>query len=232
MAERSFADMTVAVTGASSGIGRAVCAALAADGARVIGFARRFAQESLGTMPASGEIAEIALDVTRESDVRARFGELAALDALILSHGDGTFAPVASARAEDLRAMLDSHVVGSFLCARAAGELMRTRGHGHVIAIASVAAERAFPECAGYTAAKAGQLGLMRVFAEEVRPQNIRVTNVLLGAVDTPIWDGREGFDRSKMMPAPKVAELLCDLLRRPELSVDTITVVPPGGNL
>lgn len=222
----------VAVTGASSGIGRAVAAAAAAREARVIGFGRRFAKSALAAMPAPGAIAEVALDVTREEDVAARFGELAGLDALILSHGDATFAAMANAEVADVRAMLEAHVVGSFLCARAACPMMAAGGGGHIIAITSVAAVRAFPDCSGYTAAKAGQRGLLRVIAEEVRAQGIRVTNVVLGAVDTPIWDGRDGFDRTRMMAAGDVAGLIADLLWRPGLGIEEITIVHPGGNL
>ena len=72
--------------------------------------------------------------------------------------------------------------------------------------IGSHVAHRAFTDCGGYTAAKAGQLGLARVLAEEARPYDIRVTALLPGATDTPIWDERPGFDRTKMMKPEDVA--------------------------
>jgi NAD(P)-dependent dehydrogenase (short-subunit alcohol dehydrogenase family) len=95
--------------------------------------------------------------------------------------------------------MLDVHVVGTLLCAQAALRRMQPRGSGHIVVIGSHAAHRSFTDCSGYTAAKAGQLGLVRVLAEEARPFNVRVTNLLAGATDTPIWDDRPGFDRTKI---------------------------------
>jgi 3-oxoacyl-[acyl-carrier protein] reductase len=91
---------------------------------------------------------------------------------------------------------------------------------------------RAFPDCGGYTAAKAGQRGLMRVLAEEARPYDIRVTALLPGATDTPIWDDRPGFDRSKMMQPDDVAGLLVSVVARPMLAIDELTVTPPAGSL
>ncbi|HMG53813.1 MAG TPA: SDR family oxidoreductase, partial [Kofleriaceae bacterium] len=103
---------------------------------------------------------------------------------------------------------------------------------GHIVVIGSHVAHRAFPECGSYTAAKAGQLGLVRVLAEEARPYDIRVTALLPGATDTPIWDDRPGFDRSKMMKPSDVAGLLIELVARPAISVEEVTVTPPAGAL
>src|SRR5215468_4886535 len=109
----------------------------------------------------------------------ARFAELPGLDLLVCSAGVGTFGPVIDARAADLRAMLDVHVVGTLLCAREALRRMQPRRAGHIVAIGSHAAHRAFTDCSGYTAAKAGQAGLMRVLAAEARPYDVRVTSLL-----------------------------------------------------
>ena len=96
----------------------------------------------------------------------------------------------------------------------------------------SHAAHRAFTDCGGYTAAKAGQLGLVRVLAEEARPYDIRVTALLPGATDTPIWDERPGFDRSKMMQPADVAGFLVSIVARPGISVEEVIVTPPAGAL
>ena len=102
----------------------------------------------------------------------------------------------------------------------------------HIVAIGSHVAHRAFPECSGYTAAKAGQLGLMRVLAEEARPHDIRVTSILPGATDTPIWDDRPGFDRAKMMRPDDVAGFVLAIVARPGISVEEVTITPPAGAL
>ncbi len=224
-----------AVTGASSGIGAAISRALAREGAAVVALARRFAFPAMTERPVAGQIVQIQLDVTDEAAVRARFGDLAAvgaLDVLVCSAGVGHFAPVHTAATADVREMLDVHVLGTFLCAREALRLMQPRRSGHIVAIGSHVAGRAFPDCAGYTAAKAGQLGLMRVIAEEARPYDIRVTTVMPGATDTPIWDDRPGFDRRKMMQPDDVAGFVVAIVARPSIAVEEVVITPPAGAL
>ena len=231
---RALDGKLAVVTGASTGIGAAIAEALAAEGAAVVAYARRFAAPGLSSAPVAGSVTPVALDVTDERAVAARFAELPGpgLDVLVCSAGIGKFAPVVEAELADVRAMLHVHVLGTFLCARAALRRMIPQRRGHIVTIASVAAQRAFPECAGYTAAKAGQLGLTRVIAEEARPHDVRVTAVLPGATDTPIWDERPSFDRTKMMRPADVAGFVVSLVARPAIAVEEVVVMPPGGAL
>ena len=221
-----------AVTGASTGLGRAIAEALADEGARAIGFARRFRTPRLEALPAPGAIAEVALDVRDEDAVSSRFAEVGPIDVLVLCAGVAEFAAALDTEPAALREMLDVYVVGSFLCARAALPAMRGRGRGHIVSIDSVATAQAFPESCAYTAAKSGQRGLMRVLAEEARPWGVRVSRIAPGAIDTPLWDARPGFDRSAMMRPAEVAGLIVDIIRRPGVSVEEMLVIPPGGNL
>ncbi|MBP6628266.1 MAG: SDR family oxidoreductase [Kofleriaceae bacterium] len=223
---------TAIVTGASSGIGHAIALALAKEGAAVVGMARRFEATRVPAPPRSGTVLEVALDVTDEDQVEARFAEVPALDLLVCSAGVGVFAPLGKASVADLRAMLEVHVVGSFLCARAALRRMVAQRRGHIVLIGSVAATKAFTECGGYTAAKAGQLGLARVLAEEARPFDVRVTSVLPGATDTAIWDDRPGFDRTKMLRPEDVAGFVAAIVARPGIAVEEVVVAPPAGVL
>ncbi|HET9622551.1 MAG TPA: SDR family oxidoreductase [Kofleriaceae bacterium] len=219
------------VTGGSSGIGAAIAGALAAEGAAVIAAGRRFAGGTPRT-PGLGEVVAAQLDVTDEVAVQARFAELAPIDLLVCSAGVGTFAPIVNASARDLRAMLDVHIVGTLLCAREALRHMQPRRAGHIVVIGSHVAHRAFTDCAGYTAAKAGQAGLVRVLAEEARPYDVRVTNVLPGATDTPIWDDRPGFDRARMMQPADVASFVISIVARPGVAIEEVTIMPPAGAL
>jgi NAD(P)-dependent dehydrogenase (short-subunit alcohol dehydrogenase family) len=227
-----LAGKLAVVTGASSGIGAATAQALAREGAAVVGFARRFSQARVEAPPVAGQVLEVALDVTDEAAVGARFAELPGIDLLVCSAGNGIYAPVVHATVADVRAMLEVHVVGSFLCGREALRRMQVQRRGHIVNISSVAAQRSFSDCAGYTAAKAGQLGLTRVLAEEARPYDVRVTAILPGPTDTPIWDDRPGFDRSKMMRADDVASLVVSIVTRPGISVEEVVIMPPGGAL
>ena len=218
------------VTGGSSGIGEACARALAGEGAAVVAFGRRYALGGLA-VPRSGEVDQVHLDVTEEAAVDQMFAMLPAPDILVCSHGTGTFAPIANASLADVRAMLEVHVLGTLACMRAALGRMQPRG-GHIVVIGSHAIHHAFPECGGYTAAKAGQVALARVLAAESRAHGIRVTTLLPGATDTPIWDDRPGFDRAKMMKPAELAGLVVDLVARPEVAVDELVVTPPAGVL
>lgn len=219
------------VTGGSSGIGAACAKALADEGAAVLACGRRYPQGA-AKLPALGEVSTAHLDVTDEAQVKARFAELPDLDIVVLSHGSGTFAPVMNATVQDIREMLDVHVTGSFLCAREALRRMQPKRKGHIVMIGSHVAHNTFSDCSGYTAAKSGQLGLARVLAAEARPYDVRVTSLLAGATDTPIWDERPGFDRAKMMKPADVAGFLISIVARPGISVEEVTVMPPAGAL
>ncbi|HEY1817145.1 MAG TPA: SDR family oxidoreductase [Kofleriaceae bacterium] len=219
------------VTGGSSGIGAACARALAAEGAAVLATGRRYPAGPVAT-PALGEVVMAHLDVTDEREVAARVDELPELDILVCSAGVGTFGPIAGATAAALREMLEVHVVGTLVCAREALRRMQPRRKGHIVVIGSHAAHHAFTDCGGYTAAKAGQLGLVRVLAAEARPFDVRVTALLAGATDTPIWDDRPGFDRAKMMKPDDVASFLIAIVARPGISVEEVVVTPPAGVL
>ena len=222
----------VAVTGASSGIGLAVAEALAARGAAVVSFARRFERPRIDRSPEAAAILEVRLDVTRPDDVAHRFEELGALDALVLSHGGAAFGGAGAIDPAVFRDMLDAHVVGSASLCREALKLMRPARAGHIIFVGSIATRKVFADTAAYTAAKMAQLGLARVLGEELRTSGIRVTTLTCGAVDTPIWDGRPGFDRSRMLAPNDIAGLVVSVLRRPGMAIDEIVAGPPDGAL
>ncbi len=230
MANRLLGKFAI-VTGGTSGIGAACATAIAAEGAAVFACGRRVPSGPTA-IPALGQLVPAHLDVTDEDQVRTRFAELPELDLVVLSAGVGTFGPIANASVHALREMLEVHIVGTMLCAREAIRRMMPRRRGHIVIIGSHAAHRAFTDCGGYTAAKAGQLGLSRVLAEEARPYDIRVTALLPGATDTPIWDDRPGFDRSKMMKPDDVAGFLISIVSRPAIAVEEVIVTPPAGAL
>jgi len=224
----SLTGATCVVTGASSGVGKAIAAGLAARGAAVLGVARRF--EGAAAMPAPGTVGEAGCDVTDESAVAGLFAALDRVDLLVCAAGGGVFGPAADARAADLRALLDAHVTGTFLCVRAA--LAPMAAGGRVVIIGSTATRFTFPDSALYAAAKSGQDALARAMAAELRPRGILVTRVHLGAVDTPLWDGRAGFDRAAMLTPAAAARTIVDCVAHTDTVVDELLVRPPSGNV
>lgn len=226
----TWADRRCVVTGASAGIGQAVAAALARRGALVVGIARRFAGPPAA--PRAGHVLEVGADVTDEAAVRAVFDAASPVDVLVYAAGESHFGPALAGTAAELREMLDTHVVGGFLCAREAVRSMRARGSGHIVYIGSIAVDETFADCAGYTAAKAAQAAFARVLREEVRACGVRVTELAVGAVDTPLWDRRPPVDRGAMLSAADVAEVVADVIAQPAIGIERVVLRPPGGNL
>lgn len=220
------------VTGGGSGIGAACAQALADEGAGVVACSRRLTSPAGPVVPQFGAVSLAHLDVTDEVEVDQRIGELPHIDILVCSAGTGTFGPAIDMKVADLRDMLDVHITGTLISARAALRRMQPRRSGHIVVIGSHAAHHAFTDCAGYTAAKAGQLGLARVLAAEARAFDVRVTAVLPGATDTAIWDDRPQFDRSQMLQPADVAGFVVSIVTQPRLSVVEVVVTPPVGVL
>ncbi len=229
------------VTGAGSGIGRATALALAQSGIRVVLAART--QQNLEVVAhdittGGGTAVVVPTDVGEEAQVerlvaraQERFGRL---DILVTSAGGASFGPLIESRTEDWDAMIAINLRGTYLCCKHALKLMLAQGRGHILNVLSLASQTALPGSAAYTASKFGALGLTKVMAAEVRAQGIKVTAVIPGAVDTPLWDKSGGdLDRRKMLsPADVAAAMLSVIAQPPSIYTDEIVLMPPLGIL
>ncbi len=229
------------VTGAGSGIGRATALALAQSGIRVVLAART--QQNLEVVAhdittGGGTAVVVPTDVGEEAQVerlvaraQERFGRL---DILVTSAGGASFGPLIESRTEDWDAMIAINLRGTYLCCKHALKLMLAQGRGHILNVLSIASQTALPGSAAYTASKFGALGLTKVMAAEVRAQGIKVTAVIPGAVDTPLWDKSGGdLDRRKMLsPADVAAAMLSVIAQPPSIYTDEIVLMPPLGIL
>jgi NAD(P)-dependent dehydrogenase (short-subunit alcohol dehydrogenase family) len=236
-----LAGQVALVSGASRGIGRAVSVAFAREGARVVLLARGRADlDRLAvTIEAAGGTALVVPgDAAEEGDgARAvgvaleRFGRL---DCVVTAQGTGTFGPLEASRLADWNAMLRGNLTATYLMCRAALPSMLVAGRGTIVAVVSLAAVRAIPGCAAYTASKAGVLGLVRALAAEVRGRGVRVAALCPGAVDTPFWDGVPSPpDRGRMLRPEAVAEAaLLVAAQPPEAFVEEIVLAPTPGVL
>lgn len=234
---------TVAITGASRGIGWETALQLAACGANlVLGARDTAALEKLAAVirsasPAAGVITA-ALDVTDEDSVREfarlgaeRFGQV---DALVNNAGFGVFASALELSADDFSRMVDVNLKGAFLCAQAFGRMMAGQGRGQILNLVSIAGTTALAGCAGYSASKFGLLGLTKVLQTELRGLGVQVTAVIPGSVRSSFWDGMEFTPNlDDMIPTETLAAHLVYLLGQPEGAfIDEITIMPPKGIL
>ena len=209
------------VTGAGSGIGRAVALRLLDEGWHVALVGRR-ADALHETGRLAGDAARdrslaCPCDVGSEADVEAMARVV--LDRFpdgvhVLVNAAGTNVPRRSLEVlsvEDFRQMIDVNLTGSFLCARAFLPGMRRRGSGTVVNVVSEAGLAANPKAGpGYAASKFGQRGLTQAINAEERGRGIRACAILPGDIDTPLLDRR---------PEPPPPEARARMLRAEDVA-------------
>ena len=169
------------------------------------------------------------LTTTRGRETRAGAAPRAATAA-----GVASFGPVSGTKPTDWDGMLAVNLRAVMVTCRAVLPIMIRQRRGTIINVASVAAQRAIPGAAVYTATKAGVVGFSRVLAEELRSEGVRVGVLVPGAVDTPLWDAIPGSpDRSRMLRPADVARaavLMASL--PPGATLEELTLLPQGGIL
>jgi meso-butanediol dehydrogenase / (S,S)-butanediol dehydrogenase / diacetyl reductase len=211
-----FAGRVAVVTGAGSGIGRAVAERLAAEGGRVAALdvshgAVTSAVEAINSAddPGRGSAAAFECDVTSESSVAAAFaaltGELGAPTVVCNVAGVGGFYHTAEMTLEQWNRILSVNLTGPFLVCRAALPHLLEHG-GSIVNVASNTALMGQSYSAAYCASKAGLLMFSKALAAEYLTRGIRVNVVAPGGVDTPLMgafalpEGADVKELEKMM--------------------------------
>jgi NAD(P)-dependent dehydrogenase (short-subunit alcohol dehydrogenase family) len=189
----------VLVTGASSGIGAACAARLAADGHRVFGTTRG------AEPPAAGDIAWLTLDVRDTASVErgvSRVIEAAGhIDVLVNNAGIGIAGAVEDTTPEDLARQLDTNLLGPLRLVRAVAAHMRERGAGRIVQISSLAGRIGVPFQGAYSASKFALEGLSEALALELRPFGIDVVLVQPGDVRSGFGAARTWTERARENP-------------------------------
>lgn len=228
-ASKLLAGRTIAVTGASRGIGLAIVELLSANGACVLGGARQV--EGLEVSGAKFSI----LDVTSESSVSdfADTAISAGVDTLINNAGVGAFAPIEEISLADYRRVMDTNVLGVILACRyflPHFKRRHTQGKSsQVVNITSDVSARTFAAGGLYTASKHAQRALTRALACEGERFGLRVTEIRPGMTDTYFNGNVPGSaDRSRDLQPMDIAEAVLYALSAPaHVRVDEVLVHP-----
>jgi NADP-dependent 3-hydroxy acid dehydrogenase YdfG len=241
MTSERLDGQTAIVTGAGRGIGRGVTLALAAEGAAVVLAARtrrELADVAAAVRERGGRALAVPTDVTSPEAVDAlveqTVAELGRVDVLVTAAGVASFGPLAGTKPGDWEPMLAVNLRGAMLCCRAVLPPMLRQRRGTIINVASIAARRPIAGTAVYSATKAGLVAFSQVLAEELRADGVRVGVVVLGAVDTPLWDSIPGGpDRARMLKPEDVARAVVLMAALPpHAALEDLTLLPAGGIL
>jgi NAD(P)-dependent dehydrogenase (short-subunit alcohol dehydrogenase family) len=202
----------VVVTGASTGIGRAITLHLARGGFRVFAGVRRL-QDAEALRSESPGITPLILDVTDAEQVAAAVAEVdravgaEGLHGLVNNAGVSGGAPTEFVPLDDLRAMFDVNVFGVVATTQAFLPLLRRGEPGRIVCIGSIGGRMAVPFLAGYAMSKAAVSALCDSLRGELRPWRIEVSLVEPGAIRTPIWEKglREADEQMERWPEQAV---------------------------
>jgi glucose 1-dehydrogenase len=179
------------VTGAATGIGRAIAARLAADGAKVAINYRGSTDEAKALDEHLPQSITVQADVSQPDQVQAMVEkverELGPPAILVNNAGIERAQPLLELDLDHWHTVLAVDLTGAFLCLQACARLMAENGGGSIVNISSIHEDVAFPGYSAYCAAKGGLRMLMRNASVELAQHGIRVNNVAPGAIATPI---------------------------------------------
>jgi short-subunit dehydrogenase len=209
----STAGLTALVTGASSGIGRALALRLASGGARVALVARRARElESLAAeiREAGGDALALPCDVAERDQVAAacaraleRYG---AVDLLVNNAGYGHHRPFLDWDVEDMERVMRVNYFGALYFTKQLLPQMVARGRGWIVFVSSVAGRIASPDEAAYAASKFALVGLAEALSLEVEDAGVHVLTVCPGVIRTPFFDA-EALERMPPVSRRRMVE-------------------------
>ena len=233
------------VTGASSGIGEATVRALVGEGAAVVAGARRRErlEELVESVSHNGEKAiAVECDVTHEQQAHDLVGraieEFGTIDILVNNAGVMLLSTVGKSLSDQWRAMFEVNVMGLLYATDAAISQMKEQGSGHLVNISSVAGRKVTRDSSGvYAGTKHAVNAISEGLRQELLEENIRVSIVGPGAVDTELPDhvtdeeareGLRGLMKLERLQSQDIAEAIVYAVSQPErVSVNEILIRP-----
>ncbi|MDQ6789013.1 MAG: SDR family oxidoreductase [Acidobacteriota bacterium] len=208
------------ITGGTKGIGYAVAESLLKAEAKVFICARdkselRRALEKLSTF---GRVEGEVCDVRSQEQVRMMLEEcvrvFGGVDVLVNNAGIGIVGKtVEEMSGDEFRQTLETNLFGVFYACHYAVPLMKTRGGGYIINISSLAGQNAHPKMAAYNASKFGLNGFTEALMQEIRADNIKVSTVCPGSVNTNFGGDQPSADKSWQLQPEDIAQTVLDLL-------------------
>jgi NAD(P)-dependent dehydrogenase (short-subunit alcohol dehydrogenase family) len=233
----SLSDKVAIVTGASTGIGRAIALAYAKEGAKVVLAARR--REKLEALSGEikgvgGESLIVATDITSEEQVielfRTTVKSFGRVDIVVNNAGTAVGKPTEELTLAEWRSVIDTNLTGAFLCSREAFKLMKPQRSGRILNIGSISSKMPRPNSAPYTSSKYALEGLTHSLAVDGRKFGISASVLQPGNVVSEIWGGNTDYVREKegMMAAEELARVaLLMVTLPPDVNLFEAVILP-----
>jgi NAD(P)-dependent dehydrogenase (short-subunit alcohol dehydrogenase family) len=226
------------VTGGTKGIGFEIARALLASGAEVLICGRNFdtvstAVEELSNAFPHCKVSGQTTDVSSSEQVRELFEfadrELNGLDILVNNAGSGIFRPAAEISVSEWDRVIGTNLSGAFYCSREALSRFQENGRGWIINISSLAGRNPMAGGAAYNASKFGINGMTEAMMLDHRHQNVKVSYVMPGSVDTEFGGHPAGTKADWKIAPEDIAEIVLDILRKPERTLVSRVEVRPA---
>jgi NAD(P)-dependent dehydrogenase (short-subunit alcohol dehydrogenase family) len=225
------------VTGGTKGIGRAIAEALWHEGVSVCVAARKQSEIDATTKEMNrsdqGRAIGFVCDVRDSDQVKALIDhtvkELGGLDILVNNAGIGVFETVEETSPEDFRAVLETNLFGVFFCCHEAIPKMKQRGGGYIINISSLAGANPHPQMAAYNASKFALNGFSEALMQEVRHDNIKVSYIMPGSVNTEFGGDSPSHEKSWQLTPQDIARVVIDLLHQDDRALPSRIEIRPS---
>ena len=227
---------TAIVTGGTKGIGYMIAERLAKAGAAVFVCGRNKTElrDAISSLSAHGGAGGEVCDVRSEDQVRMMIDEcvrqFGGLDVLVNNAGVGYFGKtVEELTGEAFRQTIETNLHGVFYCCHYAIPEMKIRGGGYIINISSLAGQNAHPKMAAYNASKFGLNGFSEALMQEVRQDNIKVTYICPGSVNTSFGGDSPSDEKMWQLQPSDIAQVVVDLLEMPQRALPSKVEVRPS---
>jgi short-subunit dehydrogenase len=148
---------------------------------------------------------------------------------LVNNAGIGIFKSVEELAPEEFQAVLETNLFGVFYACHAAIPLMKQRGGGYIINVSSLAGTNAHPKMSAYNASKFGLNGFSEALMQEVRQDNIKVSYIMPGSVNTEFGGEEVSPDKAWQLQPADIAQVVLDLLQMNERALPSRVELRPS---
>lgn len=229
-------NKSAVVTGGTKGIGFAVAESLVKAGAKVFicGRNKTELRDAVAELSRCGQAGGEVCDVRSEDQVRQMLEEAERLfggvDILVNNAGMGIFGKtVEEISGDEFRQTLETNLFGVFYACHYVVPMMKRRGGGYIFNISSLAGQNPHPKMSAYNASKYGLNGFSEALMLEVRQENIKVSYICPGSVNTDFGGDTASEAKSWQLQPDDIAEVIMNLLAMPDRALPSKIEIRPS---